>query len=365
MYSVGINGIRFNQETSCFSIAMDQGAKIYNIHPFRQKLVLPHEHVGSLVVCEMLYRTNLLALVGGGSIPKYADNTVLIWDDCLKKFIFEVTFDMPVKGVRLRRDKMAVIMRNNIHIFTFPNKPEKMATFETGDNARGLCAFSTSTGNQIIAIPGKNAGSVQIIDLKEKVGTSSHSRSPQILLAHKTALACLVLNSDSSLLATASKRGTLIRIYSTSDLSPLVELRRGMEHARLYSLAFSPDSEMLVASSDKGTCHIFAVKQTEINRRMPIVPRSISNLLKSSIAETQWGFGQFQLPAEIPAVVGFVTPQEIVALTFDGKYYKYVLTSAPVSGKTSKPGIGSPQVQCSEYDMFVNYEDEEWLKRLS
>ena len=33
--------------------------------------------VGSLVVAEMLYRSNLVAMVAGGRKPKFADNTVL------------------------------------------------------------------------------------------------------------------------------------------------------------------------------------------------------------------------------------------------------------------------------------------------
>ena len=35
--------------------------------------------VGSLVVAEMLYRTNLVAMVAGGRKPKFADNTVLCY----------------------------------------------------------------------------------------------------------------------------------------------------------------------------------------------------------------------------------------------------------------------------------------------
>jgi len=33
------------------------------------------EQVGSVRHVEMLFRTNLIAIVGGGSNPKYADNT--------------------------------------------------------------------------------------------------------------------------------------------------------------------------------------------------------------------------------------------------------------------------------------------------
>ena len=42
------------------------------------------EQVGSVRHVEMLFRTNLIAIVGGGSHPKYADNTgmYLLTDSC-------------------------------------------------------------------------------------------------------------------------------------------------------------------------------------------------------------------------------------------------------------------------------------------
>lgn len=66
--------------------------------------------VGSMSQCEMLYRTNLLAMVAGGSFPKYADNTVLVYDDISKQFVLELVFKVPVKAVRLRRDKLVFLL---------------------------------------------------------------------------------------------------------------------------------------------------------------------------------------------------------------------------------------------------------------
>lgn len=53
----------------------------------------------------MLHRTNLIAIVGGGQRAKFAENTILIYDDLLKKFVLEYTFSSAVVAVRLKRDR--------------------------------------------------------------------------------------------------------------------------------------------------------------------------------------------------------------------------------------------------------------------
>lgn len=65
--------------------------------------------VGSVGQCEMLYRTNILAIVSGGSRPKFSDNTLLLYDDAAKQFVLELTFPSSVRAVRLKRDKYVVL----------------------------------------------------------------------------------------------------------------------------------------------------------------------------------------------------------------------------------------------------------------
>nr|KAG5713358.1 hypothetical protein BaRGS_024906 [Batillaria attramentaria] len=67
------------------------------------------ESVGSVSLTEMLYRTNILAIVGGGNYPKFDEKAVLIWDESKRspedKIVLDITFAQPVLGVRLLKDK--------------------------------------------------------------------------------------------------------------------------------------------------------------------------------------------------------------------------------------------------------------------
>ena len=87
------------------------------------------------------------------------------------------------------------------------------------------------------------------------------TRRTKFIQAHDSAVACLTLSANGKLLATASEKGTLIRIFSTAEGSKLQELRRGSDPAHIYSLAFSRGErpEWLAVSSDKGTVHAFSL----------------------------------------------------------------------------------------------------------
>lgn len=78
-----------------------------------------------------------------------------------------------------------------------------------------------------------------------------------MIQAHKSAIAALAINSQGTMLATASDKGTVIRVFSLPDAKKLGEYRRGSKAARVWSMNFNPAGTLLCVSSDTETVHVY------------------------------------------------------------------------------------------------------------
>jgi len=210
---------------------------------------------------EMLFRCNLLALVGGGVRPRYPPNKVMIWDDHRGRTIGELSFRQPVLAVKLRRDRVAVALQDRVYLYNFSDLT-LLDQIPTVKNMLGLICLSPDTAGAgaVLACPSINKGGVRV--------ELYACRKTQLIDAHESALAALALSVDGSCLATASEKGTVIRVFTTCDGDGQLvhELRRGVERAVITCLTFSLDKMWLGACSDRGTAHVFGLLPKELPR---------------------------------------------------------------------------------------------------
>jgi len=310
--------IGFNQDYTCFACGTDDGFQIWNIDPLKERF--SRDFDGGLGIVEMLFRCNILALVGGGKNPKYPPNKVMIWDDYQNKCLAELEFRSAVKGVKLRRERIVVALENKVYVYNFGDL-ELIHQIETTSNPKGLLALSPDSNNIVLACPGLKPGYIHI-----RINDTNKSTP---IKAHDNALSCLALNLDGTLLATASEQGTVVRIWDTSTGEQVAKLRRGKDKAEINCLSFSKDSSWLCVSSEKGTVHVFNIaKQGAENAKaqksrlsfaagLGILPSGLDDYVSSD-------FSFAQLHLTVPrSICAFGQNNNVIVVGQDGTYYKY------------------------------------------
>jgi WD40 repeat protein len=167
-----------------------------------------------------------------------------------------------------------------------------------------------------------------------------------LINAHESAISYIALNSDGTLLATASDKGTLIRIFRAEDGTFLQELRRGKDKAEIHHICFDPYSKLIASTSDKGTIHIWSlstslkkmkdfgdvisVKESidEESKNAGILPENKQSIFKGlpkifsgSYFKSEWSFAQFRLD-DPNTICSFGPNNTIIAISSVGKYYQ-------------------------------------------
>ncbi|MBA0692282.1 hypothetical protein Goari_009854, partial [Gossypium aridum] len=110
--------VSWNQDYGCFAAGTSQDFRIYNCQPFKETF-RRNLKTGGFKIVEMLFRCNILALVGGESNSHYPPNKVIIWDDHQSRCIGEFAFRSEVRAVKLRRDRIVVVLEHKIYVYGF------------------------------------------------------------------------------------------------------------------------------------------------------------------------------------------------------------------------------------------------------
>mmetsp|Transcript_122491 Transcript_122491/g.357662 ORF Transcript_122491/g.357662 Transcript_122491/m.357662 type:complete len:427 (-) Transcript_122491:259-1539(-) len=322
--------ISFNQDFTCFVCGTENGFRVYSTDPFRLTYRRDFENGSGLGVIAMLFRTNILAFAGGGKSPRFPPHKVVLWDDRKARTIANLTFRSAVKSVRLRRDLVVAVLNNKVYVYGFRSL-SLFDSIETTNNPKGLCCISVEGDRVVLVCPGMQQGCALVIFYPRSFG-DMHAPVPRertnIIAAHESAIAAMTMDSTGTRLATASDKGTILRVYETASGARLQELRRGADRAEIHSLTFSPSGEWLAVSSDKGTIHIFAVCRTNPGITDGALPSNSKSSLQRlsrvlpAYFSSEWSLAQFRVP-DYRCIAAFGSdPHTVVVVCANGSFYK-------------------------------------------
>ena len=327
----------FNQDSSSLSVPSKDGFKLFNCGDpfgnFYSSNLL--SEIGGVSQCEMLFNTSLVALVGGGNT---ATMSLMVYNTKRNSFICQLDYNSLILSFKLNKKRLVVALEESVSIYDMANC-ELLKTLSTNPNPNAIIALSPAS-NSLLAYLQSNSGSISIYDSDLLAPVST-------INAHRNNITAMNFNFDGTMLATASDKGTVVRVFNVPSGELLFQFRRGTYSARIYSLSFSLTNEFLAVSSDSDTVHIFKlqleVKSATVRKRSSVysqvmspvsfagsllIPETVSGAV-SGIWDPQRDFAFAKIPKGskvFPKSTCAITEQNLVVVAnVDGMFYQYYL----------------------------------------
>lgn len=171
--------------------------------------------------------------------------------------ICNYSYSNTILAVKLNRARLIVCLEESLYIHNIRDMKVVHTIRDTPSNPSGLCALASDSDHCYLAYPGSaRVGEVQIFD-------AVNLNAKIMIPAHESSLAAIAFSSSGMEIATASEKGTVIRVFAVNDGVKLFEFRRGVARCvSIASLAFSTCSKYLCCSSNTETVHIFDLERS-------------------------------------------------------------------------------------------------------
>eukprot|EP00041_Stephanoeca_diplocostata_P013274 m.232538 g.232538 ORF g.232538 m.232538 type:complete len:307 (+) comp19279_c0_seq3:323-1243(+) len=241
----GLQSISFNQDCSRVAVGTKEGTRTYSCIPFE----LLNDNFGAdAAIVAMHYSTDLAAHVGAGETAASSQRCLRLINSRKQKEITRRNYQEAILNVLLNRHRVVVVLEKTIYIYELKSMDHLHTIEEIPSNPAGIAALPTlnippeaQVGQDsatkkfnFLAYPNNSAekGVVHVYDVQ-------NLRAGPVIDAHNTRIACLSFNNDGTLLATASTKGTVFRLFSMPTGQRVYEFRRSVAtNAMIYSMAF-------------------------------------------------------------------------------------------------------------------------------
>ncbi|KAF9198601.1 autophagy protein, partial [Haplosporangium sp. Z 27] len=314
----------------------------------------------SIGIVEMLFCTSLVAIVGAGDQPLSSPRRLQILNTKRQSTICELTFPTSILSVKLNRKRLIVVLEDQIYVYDISNM-KLLHTIETSPNPNAICALSPSSENCYLAYPSPTPSPTS------PLRDDSHGPSGDVLIfnaltlqvvnivqAHKTSVSNISINYDGTMLATASDKGTVIRIWSIPNAQRLYQFRRGSQSKRIHSLSFNMTSTLLCVSSATDTVHIF-----KIGGSTPSNSQRNGGLLDNSLDMSRAGVASairrqsMHFGRNLAGSVGSYLPGAITEIFEPSRDFAYLKLPSPGVQSVIALSNTTPQVMVATSDGYL------------
>ncbi|XP_076340254.1 WD repeat domain phosphoinositide-interacting protein 2-like [Tachypleus tridentatus] len=243
----GVFFVNFNQDCTSLAVGTKTGYKLFSLNSVDTFEKIYENDSEDICIVERLFSSSLVAVVSLSSPHK-----LKVCHFKKGTEICNYSYSNTILAVKLNRVRLVVCLEESLYIHNIRDMRVLHTIRDTPPNPNGICALSTSNENCFLAYPGSTTiGEVQIFD-------ADNLQAKIMIPAHDSPLASMTFNSCGTKIATASEKGTVIRIFNIVDGMKLYEFRRGVKRCvSIYSMSFSLDSNFLCVSSNTETVHIF------------------------------------------------------------------------------------------------------------
>lgn len=284
---------RFSQDRTCVATVRPGAAGAAAVHhcdPFGISWTAREDQQAVLV--EQLFSTSLIAIVDAGDTQ-----SVRIINTKTGRDICPLQFAEDVRDVRMNRKRLVVLLQSQLHIFDMSsmkllkkiNTSGTLCDLSIGDESilayqrEGAADASNTTSDGLNTdSTNRHVGDVVVYDTINLTPIS-------IINCHVAPIVNLVLNRNGNLLATASTKGTLIRLFNTRTGIRLYEYRRGSLPTFITSIVFNSEDSIVACVSSSGSIHVFTLPTTVTElATLSVLPQSTTDKTDSTPISNQF-----------------------------------------------------------------------------
>ena len=318
--------LSFNKDKSCLSLGMQTGYRIYDLTKkdtlYYYERIL-HKGIG---IIEMLEKTCILGLVGGGNDPLCESKQVIIYDDREGKKIADLKFKSNVLNIKLKKDKILVVCENSIYIIMFADF-KSIDTIDFGEEKKKKISFAFTLEE------GVNKLAYNLINnLENKIIVNSYDKdNKKSTIELKTNLKgnnivkCMEFNKKGQILAITAKNYEFLELYNTDTGLILCKCNLESDSLNTKYISFSPENDFICCFLDYGDVNIFNIKSLSNIQEEEDDENMNLNINKNHIQIKIWS--KFYLPENnvICTFANFMENEQgkdyIVCIGNKGNYY--------------------------------------------